>query len=193
MTPVREGKQHYWIIIVSIIVVGVVVDQIAKAIAVARLVPGRPVKLVSDIFELLLMRNPGAAFSTGTSLTAVFTVLAIVVLVGVSIWIVPKVRCRIWAVTIGLGMAGVLGNLVDRLVRTPGPFRGYVIDFFALKYFAVFNVADIMLTTAAVLIVVMALFKRIDFDGQVMTAKAGQADKAGQDDRAGQATKDDRG
>jgi signal peptidase II len=165
MTPGREGK-HYWITIVSIIVVGVAIDQIVKAVVVDRLVPGQPVKLVSDIFELLLMRNSGAAFSSGPGLTVVFSILAVVVLVAVAIWIVPKIQCQSWAVAIGLGMAGVAGNLVDRLVRAPGPFRGQVVDFFALKYFAVFNVADVMLTAAAVMIVVFALFKRIDFNGR---------------------------
>jgi len=157
--------------IVGLIVVGVVTDQITKAIAVARLVPGVPIRLVADIFSLELLRNPGAAFSTGTGMTVGFTILALVVLVAVSSFVVPKVRSLAWAAAIGLGMAGVAGNFIDRLVRPPGPFRGYVVDFFSLKYFAVFNVADILLTTAAILIVVFALFVRIDLGGRHLSAE----------------------
>ena len=48
-----------------------------------------------------------------------------------------------WAIALGLLLAGVAGNLTDRLVREPGPLRGHVIDFFMLPNWPVFNVADI--------------------------------------------------
>jgi len=152
-------------IIAGIIVTGVAVDQITKAVAVARLVPGVPVGVVSDFFQLSLYRNSGAAFSSGANLTIAFSVLALAVLVAVPIWVVPRVRSRAWAVAVGLGLGGVAGNFVDRLFRDPGPFRGHVVDFLAVKYFSVFNVADMMLTAAAVMMVVLALILRVDFHG----------------------------
>jgi len=152
-------------VMVSIIVVGISLDQITKAIAIAHLVPGVPVSILSDVFTLQLLRNPGAAFSTGTSLTVWFSILALVVMIAVSVWVMPKVRSILWAVAVGMGMAGVAGNFIDRLFRAPGPFRGHVIDFFSVKYFAVFNVADILLTCAAILIVVNVLFIRVDLNG----------------------------
>ncbi|MCL2784031.1 MAG: signal peptidase II [Propionibacteriaceae bacterium] len=152
-------------VILAIIVVGVIVDQITKALAVAYLEPGQPVSIISDFFQLQLHRNPGAAFSTGTSFTLVFAILALVVLVAVSIFVIPKVESMIWAITVGLGTAGVLGNFIDRLSQPPAPFGGYVIDFFAVKYFAVFNVADIFLTTSAFLIVIITLVVKVDFAG----------------------------
>lgn len=165
MTANRPGGL-YAVVIGCLILVGVSIDQITKALAVARLTPGRPVPLVGDVLQLSLFRNPGASFSMGAGLTVVFALLAVAVLVGTLVWVAPKVRCVSWALAVGLGMAGVAGNLVDRLARHPGPFRGYVVDFLALKYFAVFNVADVLLTTAAVLIVVLTVFLRRDFDGR---------------------------
>ncbi|MCL2482944.1 MAG: signal peptidase II [Propionibacteriaceae bacterium] len=174
MTAHGWGKKPLtWIL--SLVFVGVVVDQITKAMALARLVPGEPVSVISDYFQLDLLRNPGAAFSTGTGLTVVFSCLALVVLVGASVWVIPRVRCVPWAIAVGLGMAGVAGNFIDRMVRPPGPFRGYVVDFFSVKYFAVFNVADILLTTAALLILLFVLVFKLDITGQHLSAKTDSA------------------
>jgi len=167
MTKHSGGK--FGVVIGCLILLGVGLDQLTKALAVAYLTPGRPVRLVGDLFQLSLYRNPGASFSMGSQLTVVFSSLAVVVLVGTLVWVVPKVRCWSWVVAVGLGLAGVAGNLGDRLFRQPGPFRGYVVDFLALKYFAVFNVADVLLTSAAVLIVVLSLFLKRDFNGRRVT------------------------
>ncbi|MDR0488148.1 MAG: signal peptidase II [Propionibacteriaceae bacterium] len=161
------------IIISVLIVVGVVIDQATKALALAKLTPGEPISIISDIFQLSLLRNPGAAFGTGASLTVGFAILAIVVLTLLTFFVVPKVRSMVWAIPIGLGMAGMTGNFVDRLIRPPGIFQGHVIDFFAVKYFAVFNVADIFLTVAAILVVALTLFYKTDFTG----TKTDRADK----------------
>ena len=54
-------------------------------------------------------------------------------------------------------MAGISGNLHDRLLRAPGPLLGHVVDFIQLPHFAIFNVADICITSAAVLVVLLSL------------------------------------
>lgn len=126
--------------------------------------PGRPpVHVVGDLVELTLTRNPGAAFSTGTSFTALITVVALVaaVVTGVAIW---RSRSAAWAWALGLLLAGILGNLVDRLFREPGPFRGHVVDFIALPHWPVFNLADVWINIAAVLIVLLAVLG-VRFDG----------------------------
>lgn len=53
-------------------------------------------------------------------------------------------------------MAGISGNLYDRLFRAPGPLLGHVVDFIQLPHFAIFNVADICITTAAGLIILLS-------------------------------------
>ena len=156
-------------VILAIIVLGIGIDQLTKALALANLTTGNPIPILSDIFQLHLLRNPGASFSMGTSMTVVFSVLALVALIAISIFVIPKVDSMVWAVAVGLGMAGIAGNFIDRIIQPPGPFQGYVTDFFALKYFAVFNVADVLLTSAAVLIVVVTLFLKIDLRGHRQT------------------------
>jgi signal peptidase II len=128
---------------------GIGLDQASKALVLSRLEPGRPIPLLDDWFQLRLYRNPGAAFSLGEDFTVVFAGLAIVVFAAAAGWAVRRVRSRWWAVLTGLGLAGVAGNLIDRLAQPPGPFRGAVIDFLYVRGFATFNVADVCLTTAA--------------------------------------------
>jgi signal peptidase II len=50
-----------------------------------------------------------------------------------------------------------VGNLTDRVLREPGPFRGHVVDFLALPHWPVFNVADMCIDTAGALFVLLLL------------------------------------
>ena len=76
-----------------------------------------------------------------------------------------------WAVALGLLLAGVAGNLTDRLFRAPGPMRGHVIDFLMLPNWPVFNVADMCIDVAAGLILLLA-FRGIRIDGGRSTTKS---------------------
>jgi len=142
-------------IFVAVAVVLLAVDQVTKVAAVAGLTPGRPHQLVGSLLRLNLTRNPGAAFSTGTSHTAVFTALAIAAAI-VTVWFAFRAGSRAWAVALGFLFAGVVGNLVDRVARAPRAFHGFVVDFLELPHWPIFNVADICITVAAVLILVLA-------------------------------------
>jgi signal peptidase II len=139
------------------------VDVVSKMVAVAELTDRPDVELVGDFLVLHLVRNPGAAFSTGTGYTEVFSVLAIVA-VGLVLWLARKVGSVGWAVALGFLLAGVAGNLTDRLLREPGPMRGHVIDMFMLPNWPVFNVADMCINVAAALILVQ-VYRGIRIDG----------------------------
>jgi signal peptidase II len=112
--------------------------------------------VLGDFLQLELVRNPGAAFSAGASLTPVISVVALVAACVVCFYAL-RVRNRVWAVALGLLLAGVVGNLIDRMLRAPGPFRGHVVDFFALPNWPVFNVADICIDIAGVLFVLLIM------------------------------------
>ena len=49
-----------------------------------------------------------------------------------------------------------LGNLLDRLTRSPGFLRGEVVDFVHVGSFPSFNVADSSITIGAILLVIAA-------------------------------------
>lgn len=139
------------------------VDMVTKVLAVERLDGEPDVPLVGDLLVLNLVRNPGAAFSTGTEYTVVLSCLAIVAVLVV-LYLSIRVRSRLWAVALGALLAGVAGNLTDRILREPGPLRGHVIDFLMLPNWPVFNIADVCINVAAALILVQA-FRGIRLDG----------------------------
>ncbi|WOP17658.1 signal peptidase II [Raineyella sp. LH-20] len=159
--PTHTGVVTPWrarTILLGVAVVGVVLDQVAKQAAVAALVPERPVPLVGRLLQLYLIRNSGAAFSLGEGATWVFALLASLVLVGLLVVVLPRVRHWGWAVAFGLLGAGVAGNLVDRVVRPPAAFRGHVVDFLMLPHWPIFNVADMMIVAAAAVIIALSFF-----------------------------------
>jgi signal peptidase II len=79
---------------------------------------------------------------------------------------VPRLRHSGWAVALGLLCAGVAGNLTDRIFRSPGVLRGHVVDFLQLPYWPIFNVADMCITAAAVMVIVLAVVKNVGVDGR---------------------------
>ncbi|MFC7624030.1 signal peptidase II [Microlunatus sp. GCM10028923] len=151
---------------VAVAVTGVTLDLITKIMAVAWLNPADPVQLLGGLLRLQLVRNPGAAFSLGENFTPVFAVLSAAVLIGIVLFGVRRIGHTGWAVAFGLVSAGVAGNLIDRLFRAPGFLHGHVVDFLQLPYWPIFNVADMCITGAAILIIVLSVIKNIGLDGQ---------------------------
>jgi signal peptidase II len=138
-------------------------DVISKAIVVARMADHAPIRLLGGLLTITLTRNGGAAFSIGTSMTIVFTAIA----VGVIIYILRtarNLRSVGWAITLGLLLGGATGNLLDRIFRAPGPFQGHVVDWIQLPDWPVFNLADSSIVCAGVLVVLLAL-RGIRLDG----------------------------
>ena len=141
---------------VAVFVLGA--DIISKAIVVAHLRPEQPVHVLGNVFELWLTRNPGAAFSVGTSETAIFTLIAF----GVVIYIARTARklySLAWAIALGLLLGGAAGNLGDRIFRAPGLFRGDVVDWIGVvpRYYPIFNLADSAIVCGGVLMVILAM------------------------------------
>lgn len=133
-------------------------DIISKAIVVAHLRPEEPVHLLGNVFELWLTRNPGAAFSVGTGETFVFTAIALAV-VGYIARTARKLYSVGWAVALGLLLGGAIGNLGDRIFRSPGLFRGYVVDWIGVvpRYYPIFNLADSAIVCGGILTVILAM------------------------------------
>jgi signal peptidase II len=162
--PAVPSRSRLILLFAAVAAVAYAIDVTTKVLAVHRL-PGRgTVDLVGPWFGLHLTRNPGAAFSTGTAYTGALSVLSIVA-VCVVLWVSRRLGSAVWAVALGLLLAGVAGNLTDRLFREPGPMRGHVVDFLRFPHWPIFNVADMCINVAAVLIVVQAL-RGIGVDGR---------------------------
>lgn len=155
------------VVMLVIAAVAVIADQATKILAVVFLEPGRPVELIGETVRLVLIRNPGAAFSMGTELTAVLSIVALAVVVGL-LWFSRRIHSRWWAWGLGLVLGGAAGNLVDRLLRDPGVLRGHVVDFVSVGWWPVFNVADSCLV-AGVIVIAVAVARNIDYDGTLVS------------------------
>ena len=159
----RPARRRLLAAFALVALVGYAADLLTKILAVDRLSDRPDVPLLGDLLVLHLTRNPGAAFSTGTEFTAVLSGIAVVALVVV-VWLSRRLGSTAWAWALGLLLAGIAGNLTDRLFRSPGPFRGEVVDFLMLPNWPVFNIADICINLGAGLVLVQA-FRGVHIDG----------------------------
>lgn len=159
---------------VLLVIAGVVAaaDQVTKAMALAALEGGRVVPVIDGFLQLRLVRNPGAAFGIGSSLTVVLALIVVAVIV-VILTMSRRLTSVPWAIALGGMLGGAVGNLVDRLFREPGPLRGHVIDFLELPNWPVFNVADASVVGGALLIALLSL-RGITYDGRRPRSEAGE-------------------
>ena len=136
------------------------VDEATKSWAVSRLSNGRVVHVVGSL-RFNLSYNSGMAFGRGKGLGPVIGVVALVVVVYLLIGLRTE-GSKLSTVAVGMVMGGAAGNVCDRLFRGGGWFRGSVVDFIDLRWWPVFNVADIGVTVGGLLLVVGSLWFRGD-------------------------------
>jgi signal peptidase II len=161
----RPGTQHKRRIgvLLAIALTVLTLDIVTKVIVVAKLVNNRQIRLLGGFLTLLQSRNPGAAFSLGTGETILYSVIAITVIV-VILRTSRRIRSLPWAITLGLLLGGATGNLMDRIFRYPGPFRGWVVDWIRLPHWPVFNLADSAIVCGGILAVLLSA-RGIHLDG----------------------------
>ncbi|GAA1121227.1 signal peptidase II [Nocardiopsis composta] len=143
--------------------VSLALDFTTKELVLARFQPGERLPVLGELLQITLIFNPGAAFSIGTGMTWVFSLICIGV-AGYIIGMARKLRSLPWGISLGLILGGALGNLVDRLFRPPSPLHGHVVDWIQLPHWPVFNLADSSLVVGSVLAVLLA-FRGINIDG----------------------------
>ena len=160
-TGVPPRRRRIWIVLICA-ALALAIDTVSKAIVVANLQDRGPIHVPGGFLNLTLIRNSGAAFSIGESQTWVFTVIAAGV-VFVILRVSRNLRSLPWAIALGLLLGGALGNLSDRLLRSPGVGRGDVVDFlqfptFPLVHydFPVFNLADTSIVIGGCLMVLLS-------------------------------------
>lgn len=142
------------ILIFSIILGVVCLDQLTKWLAVIFLEGEASFPLWQDVFHLTFVKNPGAAFGMLSNNRWVFMITSTVAIVAVLYYLIryrPKNKWLVWALSMIVG--GGIGNMIDRVLL------GYVVDFFdfTLINFAVFNVADSFVCVGAAILVVYML------------------------------------
>jgi signal peptidase II len=163
--PAGKVSVRAILLLVSVALVVLLVDQLAKWWVVTNLDFRVPKNIIGSLLIFEYDRNPGAAFSIGTGSTWIFSIVAVAVLVFV-IWYARRIRSAVWAVVFGLVLGGLLGNLTDRLFRPPGFGVGEVVDFLRIPLLpAIFNLADTAIVTAMVIFLLLTVLG-VGLDGK---------------------------
>lgn len=156
-----RGKRRILIVLIFA-ALALTVDAVSKALVVAKLQDRPPYHVPGGFLDFNLIRNPGAAFNIGEGQTWVFTFIAAGV-VFVILRVARNLRSLPWAIALGLLLGGALGNLSDRLFRSPGVGRGDVVDFLQIHTFPVvhydfpvFNLADSSIVIGGCLMVLLS-------------------------------------
>ncbi|MFH1649129.1 MAG: signal peptidase II [Candidatus Woesearchaeota archaeon] len=124
----------------------VVLDQITKLLVL------KGWRFEGALFDIVFVQNTGAGFGIlqGMNLALIFVYIAVFALL---VWSWPRIRQgKVFYLLI---IAGLVGNLVDRIRL------GYVVDWFNLGWFPVFNVADSCISIGIIgYVVTELLFER---------------------------------
>lgn len=147
------------VLLIIIILVLVVIDQLVKYWAVDILQPVKTMDFIHfgdfKIIDLTYLENDGAIFgSMSGQRWFLIGFTAIIIALGIAAMFAVLKKSKFFSISIMLFVAGGIGNIIDRIRL------GYVVDMFEIKlfHFAIFNVADICVTCAFVMIFVYILF-----------------------------------
>ena len=138
-----------------------ILDVLAKYLALQRLLPGRPVPVIDGFFSLTLVMNPGLAFGMLADtpagwrwLVALLSIGALAVLAAVGVRMLPA-GGRLTPLALGLIFGGAVGNLIDRARF------GAVVDFLDFYWrgyhWPAFNVADSAISIGVALLALRML------------------------------------
>ena len=127
------------------------IDSASKNWALSSLGDGHVDHILRNFLELQLTTNSGAAFNLATSKTYFLTSFSSFALLALFLLArrIAEANGKGWALPLGLAIGGVMGNLNDRIFRSPGIFHGSVIDWIRLPHWPTFNIADSSLVIAA--------------------------------------------
>lgn len=155
-TPGGPGEGRRALVYGGLVGVIVALDAYTKALAQRVLPPYEPVPVLGDVVRLTYIYNPGAAFGMhlGQHSRFLFLGLTVVVLIILFGWYrSTPASDRLRLIAIATVSGGAIGNLIDRVRSARG-----VVDFLDVGYgglrWPVFNVADIAVTTGAILLAI---------------------------------------
>ena len=137
-----------------------VLDQVSKAWALSYLGAERQIHLGLGA-SLRLVFNPGVAFGLGGEFGPALTVGIIAIVAALAAWVLVralKESGTFATFLLAVVLGGAMGNVWDRISGADkGPLSGEVVDFIAIDWFAIFNVADIFTTVGLISFAVVSV------------------------------------
>jgi len=185
----------------SIAVAGCALDLASKSWIFSRpgMSDGRVQWVWNGVFGFRTDVNRGALFGLGQGLTPVFAALSVAAALGILFWLfyVGAAHDRLLCLALSCMMAGILGNLYDRLglhglqYRSGEPARAvrdWILVMIGKREWPAFNIADSLLVCGAALLVWHALGAKPTGGGQ--TAENGGGNGEGGRQKAGYGSRD---
>lgn len=135
---------------------------------------GQGTTIVPGLFSLRLIQNPGAAFGVLGAWPILLTLVGLAAVLMILGLRKERSRSRVVAVSLGLMLGGVIGNLIDRIL-----FRS-VTDFLDLAIIVhgreiswpTFNLADLAITAGVILLACHIFLTRDEKPGENTPPKA---------------------
>ena len=131
-----------------------VLDQLLKYWIRSNMTIGQSIPVISGIFHITYIENPGAAFGILANHRILFLLLTIAI-TGVMFYLYLSLRSKksLAALSLGLVISGAAGNFIDRFLR------GTVTDMFDFQIWPIFNIADICICVGIALLCYVLIFK----------------------------------
>lgn len=146
----RKLPRFEYLLYISVILIGIALDQLTKWLAVTFLKPVDTVPIIDGVLQLNYEINTGAAFGMLADKRWVFMVVSTIAIFAMMVYLFGGIsEGKLPGVGLALLISGGIGNMIDRVAL------GYVVDFidFCLIDFAVFNGADSFVCIGAGLLV----------------------------------------
>lgn len=138
-------------------------DQVAKYLVVTHMSLGQTIPVIDGVLYWHYALNSGAAFSMLQGYQWLFIAASSLATVAIVIFLARNKTPIHWIglFSLGLIMAGAMGNLFDRLMHAGHEVIDFIyVNIPAIKFdFAIFNVADSCVTVGAILLCAYILFK----------------------------------
>jgi signal peptidase II len=155
----RGPSAGRWALFAGIAITIVVLDQLSKGWVVANLGPGEAMVVLGEWLRLVHGQNSGILFGMLPQSAPIFAVVSLGVTALIVVYHAKAGHGIVTTIALGLLLGGAIGNLVDRL------HYGYVVDFVDMGIgswrFYTYNLADACITTAIILLIVMAVFPKV--------------------------------
>lgn len=125
-----------------------IIDRLLKYVAIS-LYSEKSIKLLGFLLKFDFYSNKGIAFSI--QFKQIIIIILIILIISAICWFLYKsykIKKWLYIFCLSLILIGSVSNLIDRLIY------GYVIDYFDMRWFTVFNLADVMIVIGALILII---------------------------------------
>ncbi len=148
-----------WVLFAALAIGVLVLDQVTKAALTGNLAPSQSVDVLGSWLRIVYWTNSGILFGMLPQSAPAFAIVSAAVVGLIVLYHARVGRGLVTTIALGLLLGGALGNLIDRV------HYGAVVDWIDMGVgawrFWTYNIGDAAITTAILLLMVMAVFPKV--------------------------------